>query len=233
MKPRRASRGVTLVEVLIVVALVGVVMGGTALSLNIADGARLKQSAVLIAGAIRVAYSHANATSKVVRLVLDFDERRVTLEEGSGVMQLAKNELSGGAAGATEAERKAIEESEAILKGPRQPRPTFKAVSPLGFTNESAQRPGRELPKNIRFRQIETGHQDEPQKTGRVYLYFWPGGQTERAAVQLSILGSDNDVDILTLIVSPLTGKAELRKGKVSMPRPRDDNEESERRDGL
>ena len=39
------------------------------------------------------------------------------------------------------------------------------------------------------------------------------------------------DGDVLTILVSPLTGKAEMKKGRVSMPRPRDDNEESERRD--
>ena len=39
------------------------------------------------------------------------------------------------------------------------------------------------------------------------------------------------DRDTMSLIVTPLTGKVELLKGRVAMPRPRDDREESERDD--
>jgi general secretion pathway protein H len=35
----------------------------------------------------------------------------------------------------------------------------------------------------------------------------------------------------MTVLVSPLTGKADLRKGRWAMPRPRDDTEASERAD--
>lgn len=231
-RPKIASRGVTLIEVLICVAIAALMMGTVALGAGVTDGARLKRSAVMIASAIRVAYAHANATSKPVRLVLDLDERTVLLEEGSGEMTISRNEQTGGAAAATEAEKKAIEEAEAILKGPRAPRPTFKAVKAFGLDTGKG-RGGKELERNIRFLQIETAHQDEPVKSGRTYLYFWPGGQTERAAIQLSIAGSDLDANVMTLLVSPLTGKSDIRKGKLQMLRPRDDNEESERRDGF
>jgi general secretion pathway protein H len=235
MARRSRQRGVTLVEVLITVAIIGIAMGLTMLGASVADGARLRRSAVMIAGAVRVGYGHANAVSKVVRLSLDFTDRMVTLEETAndykgGELKLAKNDVTGGAAGATEAEQKAIAEADAILKGPRTPRPAFQPTKPFGW-NPDKDRPGKELEKNIRFLQIETGHQDLPLKTGRAYLYFWPGGQTERAAIQLSINGSDVDADVMTLIISPLTGKAELRRGKYFMPRPRDDAEGSERQD--
>ena len=230
MARRGGARGVTLVEVLITVAVIAVAMGLTMLGGSVADSARLKRSSVMIAGAIRIAYGHANAISKPVRLVLDFDERMVSLEESAQDLKIEKNDRAGGAAAATEAEKKAQEEAEQILKGPRAPRPTFKPTKPFGF-NLDKDKPGKELERNILFAQIETGHQDEPVTQGRAYLYFWPGGQTERAAIQLRIAGSDAQQDIMTIIVSPLTGKAELKKGAIAMPRPRDDVEESERQD--
>jgi general secretion pathway protein H len=217
-------------EVLIVVAIVAVATGVAMLGSGVAEGARLRRSAVLIASAIRVAYGHANATSRTVRLVFNFEQRTVAIEEATGSMSLAKGERTGGAAAATEAERKAIEESDGILKGPRAPRPSFRPVKMFGFKVDKG-RQGKELERNIRFLQIETGHQDEVVKADQAYLYFWPGGQTERAAIQLSVGGSLLDPDTATILVSPLTGKADIRKGKVFMPRPRDDNEESERRD--
>ncbi|MFT3775369.1 MAG: prepilin-type N-terminal cleavage/methylation domain-containing protein [Minicystis sp.] len=229
---RQSARGVTLVEVLIVVAIIGVTTGIAVMGSGVAESARLRRSAVMIASAIRVAYGHANATSRPVRLVFNLDNRTVGLEESEGQLWLSKNDRTGGAAAATEAERKAVAEAEAIVKGPRAPRPAFRPVKVFGFSAEKGKQ-GKELERNIRFVQIETSHQDDVVKSDQAYLYFWPGGQTERAAIQLSVGGSTADADVLTILVSPLTGKAEMKKGRFNMPRPRDDNEESERRDGF
>lgn len=226
------ARGVTLVEVLLVTAIITIATGLTFLGSGAADSARLRRSAVMIASAIRVAYGHANASSRVVRLVFNLEQRTVGIEESDGQLWLSKNDRTGGAAAATEAERKAVEEAESILKGPRAPRPSFRPVKVLGFSTEKGKQ-GKELERNIRFLQVETSHQVEQVKSDQAYIYFWPGGQTERAAIQLSIAGSTLDVDVLTILVSPLTGRAEMRKGKFNMARPRDDNEESERRDGF
>jgi general secretion pathway protein H len=221
---------VTLVEVLIVLAIVTLVSTAGVLGSGVADSARLRRSSVMIASAVRVAYGHANATSKVVRLVFNFNTRTVAIEESSGQLWLAKNERTGGAQAATDAEHRAIEEAEAILKGPRAPRPSFRPVKAFGFSPEKGVT-GKELERNIRFSQIETSHQDEVVKGDQAYLYFWPGGQTERASIQISVGGSTLDADTVSIVVSPLTGKTDIKKGKVAMPRPRDDSEESERRD--
>lgn len=227
---RRRSRGVTLVEVLISIALVAIVTGMAMMGGSVADGARLKHSAVMMAGAVRIAYGHANATSKVVRLVFDIDARTVSIEEASSDLKLTRNDVTGGAAAATEAEKKATEESAQILKGPRAARPTFQKVKAMGWDPDK-DKSGRELEKNIQIIQVETGHTDLPQTTGRAYLYFWPGGQTEHAAIQIAIKNSTIDADALTVLIAPLTGKAELRRGRLTMPRPRDDADASERQD--
>jgi general secretion pathway protein H len=223
---------VSLIEVLVAVALVALLAGGAMLGTGVLAGARLKRSASMIAGAVRIAYAHANAKSRPVRLVFDFEERMLLLEESTGVLYVKKNDKTGGAAAATEAERAALEEAESILKGPRAPRPEFQPTKAFGWSLEG-EKPGKEIERGIRFRQVETAHQDEPINAGRAYLYFWPGGQTERAAIQLvmSDASEADDGTALTVLVSPLTGKAEIKKGGVSMPRPRDADEESERED--
>jgi general secretion pathway protein H len=228
---RSRARGVTLIEVMIVLVLVAVMTGLGLGALGMAESARLRSSAAMIASAIRVAYGHANASSKVTRLVFNLEQRTVAIEEAQGQLWLAKNDRTGGAAAATEAERKAQEEAESIFQGPRAPRPSFRPVKVFGFGNSDKNIPAKELERGVRFLQIETGHQDDVAKTDQAYLYFWPGGQTERAGVQICVSTCTLDSDVLTLFVSPLTGKVDMRKGKVAMPRPRDDNEESERRD--
>jgi general secretion pathway protein H len=229
---RGGRSGVTLIEVLVAIALIAVLSGAAMLGTGVLAGARLKRSASMIAGAVRIAYAHANAKSRPVRLVFDFDERMLLLEESQSALHVKKNDKTGGAAAATEAERAAIEEAESILKGPRAPRPDFQPTKAFGWNVED-ERPGKALERGIRFLQVETGHQEEPINEGRAYLYFWPGGQTERAAIQLvmSDASEADDSSALTVLVSPLTGKAEIKKGNVSMPRPRDADEESERED--
>jgi general secretion pathway protein H len=219
----------TLVEVLISVALIAILTGVGLYGVGFRKTAQLKGASVMVAGAVRIAYAHANAISKPVRLVFDFEQRSILLEEASGAMLVVRGDKTGGAQAATETERRAAEEADAILKGPRAPRPMFAPSKAFGFDKGED---GRQLQGSIRFLQIETGHSDEAEVTGRAYLYFWPGGQTERAAIQLTMARSDepdSDADAMTVVVHPLTGKAEVKPGKASMPRPRDDQEESER----
>lgn len=213
-------------------AVMSLLTGMAFFGMGVVEGARLKRSAVMISSAIRAAYSHANATSKTTRLVFDFETRRVTLEESTAKLMLSKGSKTGGAAAVTEAERIAQEEAERIVKGPPVTKPQFSPAKVLGFDPDD-DKPGKELETGIRFLQVETEHQDEPE-TERGYLYFWPGGQTERASIQLVIGRSGQEPDerdVISIVVAPLTGKTEIVKGPAAMPRPRDDREESERED--
>jgi general secretion pathway protein H len=87
------------------------------------------------------------------------------------------------------------------------------------------------LERNIKFRRVQTAHDYEERKDGRAYLYFWPGGQTERASIQLKVGEDDDEKNAVTLIVAPLTGKVTVKDGAVEMPKPQDDKEASERED--
>jgi general secretion pathway protein H len=72
-------------------------------------------------------------------------------------------------------------------------------------------------------------HDDVPRVSGRAYLYFWSGGQTEPANIQMRIGRSVEDGDTLTLVVAPLTGKVRVKFGPVPFVLPLDDKAASER----
>jgi general secretion pathway protein H len=177
--------------------------------------------------------TRANTTGRPVRMVFDLANQRVILEESSGRVMLRQKEdeenTGGGAEAATEAERAAREEADRIVKGPRAPRASFSPVKQFGFDAEDPTS-GRELGGGIRFRQVQTEHDGQPRNEGRAYLYFWPGGGTERAAIQLT---RDGDEEGLTVIVSSLTGRAKIERGRVDLPEARSDGEYSEREDEL
>lgn len=231
-RARAARGGMTLVEVLITVAIIAVVMGIAVVGMGVTSGARMKRSSTMIAGAIRVAYGHANATSKTVRLVFDFDQQQVILEESADRHLIQHGDRAGGAAAADELEQAAIDAAKSITDGPKAARARFHPTKAFGF-NPDKDRKGKELARGIKFFQVETAHLDEPIDAGRAYLYFFPGGQTERAAIQLSVANPEmtDDADFMTIVVSPLTGKSSLQRGRVELPRPRDEEEASERQD--
>lgn len=214
--PRRAF---TLVEVIITIALMAILAGTVVIGSGMLGSSRLRAAAGLVVTAVRVAITRANSTGHAVRLVFDMDGKRLLLEETEDRMLRIKettdsHKSEGAAAGAdpaTEAEKAATEYADGIVKGPRAPRARFKAVA-LG-ANEAEPGKGRELGTGVSYRQVHTEHDHKPRTEGRAYLYFWPGGETERAIIQLK---RDDDT-VLSVLVSPLTGRAKIERGKIEL----------------
>lgn len=109
------------------------------------------------------------------------------------------------------------------MKGPRAPRAKFKAI-PFAGSDEPSK--GRDLGKGVKIRLVQTEHDLKPRDKGRAYLYFWPGGTTERAAIQLQRDGSD---DVLSVLVNPLTARAHIEHGKVDLTESHRDEDFGER----
>jgi general secretion pathway protein H len=238
------TRGMTLIEIMVVMVLISVILVGVLGGTGQLGGARLKHTATAIQGAVRVAFTRATATSKSLRLVFDLDSATMWLEEGDAPMLVQSKDDkagNGGADPATEAERKAVIEGESIVKGPKVARPRFHPVSGISMTadqvaprGDGAPAEGKgpiALPRGIRFREVQAAHDVEARTSGRAYLYFWPGGLTERASIQIRRGDSTDDDDTLTLQISPLTGKVTVKNGPVALVVPQDDKEASERED--
>lgn len=230
---RVPRRGMTLIEVLIVLSIIALIMSAVVIGSGQFASSRMRHSSTMIAGAVRVAFARASATSKTVRLVMDFNENAIWLEEGSQPMLVQSKDVTGtgGAAASTMSEKQALEESSRIVKGPTPPRASFTEIDAMGVAASQPGKGHKALDSGIKFREVQTAHDDKPRTEGRAYLYFWPGGQTERAAIQLRIGDSTDEKNATTLIVSPLTGKVTVKDGAVPLPKPQDDKEASERED--
>jgi general secretion pathway protein H len=231
---RLAQRGLTLVEMLVVLLIVTLLLAGVVMGSGQLAGAKLKKSATTLSGLARVAYVRATVTARSERIVFDLDESTFWLEESEQPMLVQSHDKTGtgGADPVTAAERQAIAETERLIKGPQAPRAPFKKVKPgLYAASDNQGGSDQSLPFGIKFRSVQTGHDEDARTKGRAYLYFWPGGLTERASIVLSKGSSLANADAMTLLVAPLTGVATVKPGNVALPTVTDDKDLSERED--
>jgi general secretion pathway protein H len=205
--------------VLIVVALIGMLAGAVVFGSGMLGSSRVRGAATLISASVRTGIARANTKGRPTRLVLDLDEDKVSLEEATGSRMLReKSKPAGGAQVATELEQEAKAESDRILEGPKAPRASFQPV-PVSDT-------GNNIEGGVDLVQVQTEHDEEPVTSGRAYVYFWPGGVAERAYIQLRRTGDSTDG--LTVIVSALTGRTKVERGRLDYPQPRSDKEEAQ-----
>lgn len=227
---RKRQAGITLIELLIAIALVALLTGGVASGMGAFGTTRLRTSATMILSGIRVAMTHANTTGYPTRLVFDMDQRTVHLEQANARMLRkmdddSKEDPAAGAAAATDAEREAAAEAKAILDGPHEPPPQFVATDAFNVKDGAGKGP-RSLEPEIRFKSVQTEHDSEARTEGRAYLYFWPGGGTEKAVIVLTRPGQP---DGSSIVVSALTGRASIVRGTVEYDKPGDEVDFGER----
>jgi len=236
-RSRASSRGLTLIEIFVVIAIIALVTGVAVAGSGQLPSARLHGAATMIASAVKVAYTRATATSRDLRLVMDLDTQKIWLEQ-SDIPMLVQNKGTAASAGSdpmTDKEKEAIKEGEKILKGPPIAKPRFTPIAAWGFgdneDNGKGSKGGKPLQRGITFRAVQTTHDDKARTSGRAYLYFWPGGRTELAAITIRIGDSTDDDYAMTLLIAPLTGKVKIKGGAVDLKVPTDDNTASDRQD--
>lgn len=232
---RRGAGGFTLLELLVVMALLALVMAASVRGLRSMARSDLRASAGKIAGAMRYLFDRASTTGRVHRLVLDLSGKRYWAEVSDDRYYLPR-ELEDEASrergrAELEIEREQENERRANLRTdgrgaaydlsgytPQEFKPkrarfsAFKDVGAKVF----------ELPRGVRLMGVYTPRLAEPVAEGQEYVYFFPLGQTEAAIVHLSDEGGET---IYSLVAHPLTGRVRIERGYVAPPIERLDDE--------
>jgi general secretion pathway protein H len=227
----RAGRGFSLVEIMVVVAIVGLLLGASVYGFRSVAKSDLRSSSSKLAGAIRYCFDRSITTGSYYRLVLDLDTNKYWAERSDDRTYLTtgkENAPGRGQAFDLEAEEKKRDEDDAkqqematSIGGQMMtldPPPKPKRAKFQTFKDTTL--PQVKLTRAKLF-DVFTPRQREPYLKGRAYLYFFPDGHTERSIVRLH----DGD-DFYSLVVHPLTGRVEVLSGKVDIPRDFGDRDE-------
>jgi general secretion pathway protein H len=200
-RPARSARGFTLIELMVVLAIVA---GAAALvipAMASVTGANAKKAAGELAGSMRALFDTAAVRHATCRLAIDLDHRAFWAECAPGP--------AGASPGAertddeTLAQRFSDESDPEIRK--------VLAGSTFGeYKDRLIER--RELPGKAAFGPVHLEGRRDAQESGTAYVYFFPGGQAQRAWVPVV-----DGKHLFTVVTEPFTGRSRVVAGKVEV----------------
>jgi len=211
------NRGMTVVELIVVMAIVASIMGLGASMLGVVGQGTLKKDATRLAAVIKYTYSNAGINNTRYRLVLDLeageyftevtDQPLITLAERDADLEMLTAE-------ALEAGRIKDRATELFDEKEENPfgvnrRITFQRVQDALIKDEK-------LSEGIRIDKVYSPRfPDQPVTEGKMAMSFFPNGYTEPVLIILK----DEKGGAFSLLTEPMTGRVRLFSEEINPPR--------------
>lgn len=203
----------TLIEIMIVTAIMALASLGITFSLGALSRANLKSGAGKLGAAMRYGYNRAVTQGTTVRVVFKIPGNTFSIEEAhSGVLLASRKDKEEkralNAAGKTVDAVDPWAAAEARIKTPDKPSVGASPFSPL--SNEEGEAIKRytnvSLGNGVQFTKLVVAHEPEPKTAGEGAVHFFPGGRSENALIQLG----DGRSGVYTVEVRALTGRVKV-----------------------
>ena len=203
MTRRRAQSGITLLEILVVLGIMGLLVAALAMSLIRSPKTALREDTARLAAVLRGAYDQAAATGVHHRVLIDLDQGAYRVERCEGKVRIHRGKEEPPDAGPPEAPDVSGTTTQAIggAAGGQISR-CVPLASELGKPHPV--RGGR----GVKITRVFVAHLEQPMTEGTATINFFPLGYAERSVVELS-----NGDDIFSVLVHPANGKVEIKDG--------------------
>ncbi len=192
-------RGFTLIELLVVIAVIAGAAAMAVPALNSITGANAKKAAGELAGTMRAIFDAAALRHATCRVGIDMDKRAFWAECAPGPAGVAPG---------------ADDDDQLAIRFPEESDPDIRKVlarSTFGeFKDRLVER--RELPGSADFGPIHLEGRRDAQDSGTAYVYFFPGGQAQKAWVPVV-----DGKNVFTVVTEPFTGRTRVVAGKVEV----------------
>jgi prepilin-type N-terminal cleavage/methylation domain-containing protein len=192
---RRSEAGFSLVELMVVVALMGLIAAMAVPSISTVFKISLGSTNRDLATTVRYTYNAAMMTKKVHRLVYDMENHRYWVEVGPQTLLMDTEETRAKAERARKFGSKIDPEEE-----------KKKAESSAFSLATYITRKKNDLPRGVEFEDVKTEQSAEPLKEGFAYTHFFPHGIIEQTVIHLK----DTSNHHATLVIAPIVGRTKV-----------------------
>jgi prepilin-type N-terminal cleavage/methylation domain-containing protein len=228
---RPAQRGMTLIEIMVTLAVVGLAMYLGYMAVRRVSKSDLRENAGQIAATLKNGYRMAAVSGLHHRVVIDLKEQSFRIETCQGKVALRKSEreelpdekddgfepyvdpMTAQMLAAVSAEE-ATKIAAAIEGSKVGDAKCALSTLPNGDSDGRANVRQLDVGRDITFKRVFVQHLDDAQMSGIVTINFFPLGYAEKAIVEV---GND-DGDRFSILVHGLTGRVEMRDGELSDP---------------
>jgi general secretion pathway protein H len=193
---RAVSRAFTLIELMVVLAVIALAATLAVPAMASITGANARAAAGEVAGTLRALFEYAALRHATCRLVIDIDARASHAECARGRAAAPRSESD-----LDLADRFPGEKDEVIRK--LLARTSFGAI-------EDRLVKKRTLPGQARFGPVVLEGRQHPVESGTAVVSFFPGGRAQ--AARIPIVDGDHHY---TVVLEPLTGRARVVAGEV------------------
>lgn len=231
----RRQQGMTLIEITIVMVILVVAASGVSLGVGAITRSQLRSSCSKLIAATRYAYNRAVVNGVTTRISFTLPADSFSIEEAHGRIVLARADderrVGDGEGPVGSAGVDPWKAAEARIQETYKPNLGASPFAPIGSGSQMADgseaKPSRfsnvPLGRGVKIVRLIAPHEVDPVDEGENAIYFFPGGQTEHAVIQLS----DGGETVYSIEVHPLTGRVTLHT-KEYEPRSLLDNEDGD-----
>lgn len=189
---RETENGFSLIELLVVVALMALIGAMAVPSISSVFKLSLGSTTRDIATTVRYAYNAAMMTKKVHRLVFDLKKHQYWVEVGPQNLLMDTEETKARRERARRFGSKRDEDQEA-------------ATSEFSLASYVT-RKKTDLPRGVEFEDVTTEQSKDPITTGLAYTHFFPHGIIEQTVIHLK----DTSNHKATLVIAPIVGRTKV-----------------------
>ena len=196
------QRGFTLVELMIVVGVIAILTAAVIPSVASLAGSNARQTAGELAGSLRYLFDTAAMRHVTCRMALDLAGRTVSAECAPGVVGVARD--------ADKADLAEDDEALAERFPDERDAERRRLLAKTRFGSFSDRLAPKRMLKSGRFALVRVEGRRDPIEKGMAYVHFFPGGQGQRAFVQIV----DGQAKY-TVVVEPYTGRTRVVNGLI------------------